>query len=430
MNVRLLEARGEGTGENAVKVAAPKTMYVRPRPEGIVSIFVGNLPYDITEAILKKLFTGCGDIKVIRFCEDINTKEFRGFGYVQFYEGASCEKAFAMNGTAVMGRPIRIDYDDDSKANLNADSSYGGSAHNALSHAELQAKLKKGLCHKFQQGLCDRGNECKFAHVTETECVPGEAVGSEAAVVEEIIPEAPVILNGAEEDAPICQNFEKGKCKRGNNCRFRHMSVTGSSETEASRPIEAASVVEESNTPDISICVNFLQGNCYKGKSCRFAHPEDDEETREAKRSSDYQRRFQNVCYNWQKSASCARGDSCPFNHTVSAAPTKVKKSKKDIVYEDTQGTKEEKIVEVVVVEEKCHEVEEMEEPKKKKSKKKKVSKEIIDTDAETPEKKKKKKKRKHSENEEEVPAAIIEEEEKTIKKKKKHKKSASSKCS
>ena len=125
LNVRFLQQKnnsnGTGNNTNAVVTAAynsnPQKTIKRPRPVGCSSIFVGNMSYDITMDILRKIFTPtCGEIKAIRFCEDINTKEFRGFGYVQFVEEESTEKAVAFDGTYVMGRPIRVDYDEDSKA--------------------------------------------------------------------------------------------------------------------------------------------------------------------------------------------------------------------------------------------------------------------------------------------------------------------------
>ncbi|KAF0715531.1 hypothetical protein AaE_011314, partial [Aphanomyces astaci] len=72
------------SGGAPTKAAAPVLRVIEPRPEGCTTVFVGNMPYEITEDLLKKVMGVCGEIKAIRFAEDITTKEFRGFGYVQF----------------------------------------------------------------------------------------------------------------------------------------------------------------------------------------------------------------------------------------------------------------------------------------------------------------------------------------------------------
>ena len=49
-------------------------------------------------------------VEHIRWATDKLTGEFKGFGHVQFKDDASLEKAIALNGTDVLGRPIRIGY--------------------------------------------------------------------------------------------------------------------------------------------------------------------------------------------------------------------------------------------------------------------------------------------------------------------------------
>ena len=53
--------------------------------------------------------TMCTD-SAVRFATDRNTGDFRGFGHVEFEEEDAAEKAVAVAGTNVAGRPIRVDY--------------------------------------------------------------------------------------------------------------------------------------------------------------------------------------------------------------------------------------------------------------------------------------------------------------------------------
>lgn len=46
----------------------------------------------------------------MRFAEDRESGEFKGFGHVEFEESDATDNAVALAGTDVMGRPIRVDY--------------------------------------------------------------------------------------------------------------------------------------------------------------------------------------------------------------------------------------------------------------------------------------------------------------------------------
>ena len=113
---------------------------VKQRTKTCTTLYVGNLSYDITQEILRKLFSKYGDIKAVRLAEDIKTKKFRGFGYVQFYDANSCEKAMECNGKLVIGRALHLDYADANDAII------------CKERLELERKLKKGRCHKYQNG--------------------------------------------------------------------------------------------------------------------------------------------------------------------------------------------------------------------------------------------------------------------------------------
>lgn len=57
---------------------------------------------------IRQTFGECGDIKSVRFAEDRETGEFRGFGHVEFYDGEHVDAAMKLANSDVMGRPIRV----------------------------------------------------------------------------------------------------------------------------------------------------------------------------------------------------------------------------------------------------------------------------------------------------------------------------------
>jgi len=81
------------------------------KPDGCTTVFVGNLSFDITEDVIQTLAKDCGDgVKHVRWLTDRETQEFKGCGFVEFYDTESVDKFVLHNGDDVMGRSIRIDY--------------------------------------------------------------------------------------------------------------------------------------------------------------------------------------------------------------------------------------------------------------------------------------------------------------------------------
>eukprot|EP00667_Euglena_gracilis_P031527 EG_transcript_45856 len=73
------------------------------------SLYVGDLPSDITEAVLFDLFKAVGPVLSIRVCRDIVTRRSLGYAYVNFQNPADAERALeTLNYHVIKGQPIRI----------------------------------------------------------------------------------------------------------------------------------------------------------------------------------------------------------------------------------------------------------------------------------------------------------------------------------
>ncbi len=105
----------------SIKYSTPKPINApreaSEKPEGCTTVFVGNLSWQIDEASLREAFASCGEIIDVRFAEDRETGEFRGYGHIEFAESSSTEAAVAMAGTDIMGRACRVDYAADKRKN-------------------------------------------------------------------------------------------------------------------------------------------------------------------------------------------------------------------------------------------------------------------------------------------------------------------------
>ena len=73
------------------------------------NIYVGNLPYNLSEESLRKLFEEYGEVVSAKIVRDRNTGKAKGFGFVEMTEGTSGDDAIQkLNGSEVSGRNIRV----------------------------------------------------------------------------------------------------------------------------------------------------------------------------------------------------------------------------------------------------------------------------------------------------------------------------------
>jgi RNA recognition motif-containing protein len=74
-----------------------------------VRLFVGNLPYDATEAELREHFGQVGPLSHVFIPVDRETGRPRGFAFVEFMDRAPAEEAVArLNSQPFKGRPLSV----------------------------------------------------------------------------------------------------------------------------------------------------------------------------------------------------------------------------------------------------------------------------------------------------------------------------------
>ncbi len=72
-------------------------------------LFVGNLPYNMTDADLEQTFSAYGSVESAVVIRDRDTGRSRGFGFVEMANGEEAEAAQkALDGSPVNGRPLRV----------------------------------------------------------------------------------------------------------------------------------------------------------------------------------------------------------------------------------------------------------------------------------------------------------------------------------
>jgi RNA recognition motif-containing protein len=74
-----------------------------------VRLFVGNLPYDATEADLREHFSAVGPLSYVYLPTDRETGKPRGFAFIEYAERAQAEEAIRrFNNQLLKGRPIAV----------------------------------------------------------------------------------------------------------------------------------------------------------------------------------------------------------------------------------------------------------------------------------------------------------------------------------
>lgn len=71
-------------------------------------LYVGNLPWSVTDSELESLFAGLGQVISARVITDRDTGRSRGFGFVEMDDSAGDRAIAEMNGKDVGGRPLRV----------------------------------------------------------------------------------------------------------------------------------------------------------------------------------------------------------------------------------------------------------------------------------------------------------------------------------
>ncbi|KAK9535455.1 hypothetical protein VZT92_007835 [Zoarces viviparus] len=102
---------------------------------------------------------------------------------------------------------------------------------------------KTVVCKHWLRGLCKKGDQCEFLHEYDMTKMPecyyysnfGECSNKEC----------PFLHIDPESKIKDCVWYDRGFCKHGPNCRYRHTR---------------------------RLCMNYLVGFCPEGKSCKFMH--------------------------------------------------------------------------------------------------------------------------------------------------------------
>jgi RNA recognition motif-containing protein len=74
----------------------------------MTKLYVGNLPFTVTEEAVRTLFAPHGTVEKISLINDRDTGRPRGFGFVEMNNADASRAMQALNGKDFSGRPLKI----------------------------------------------------------------------------------------------------------------------------------------------------------------------------------------------------------------------------------------------------------------------------------------------------------------------------------
>ncbi|NIM27135.1 MAG: RNA-binding protein [Gammaproteobacteria bacterium] len=74
-----------------------------------MNIYVGNLPYSLTEDELRAAFSQFGEVSSVNIIMDKMSGQSKGFGFVEMPDNSEADEAIkALNESALNGRNIKV----------------------------------------------------------------------------------------------------------------------------------------------------------------------------------------------------------------------------------------------------------------------------------------------------------------------------------
>lgn len=74
-----------------------------------MNIYIGQLPYSVTEEEIRALFAEFGQLESVKIISDRETGQSKGFGFVDMPSNSEADRAIkALNGKLVAGRNIKV----------------------------------------------------------------------------------------------------------------------------------------------------------------------------------------------------------------------------------------------------------------------------------------------------------------------------------
>lgn len=91
------------------KSQIPVKEYKSEYSPGTTNLYVGNIPFHMSEDELTSIFSVVGPVRSAKIVRDIDTRKSKGYGFVEMEKPEHAEQALKLiNGKVVGGRPVNV----------------------------------------------------------------------------------------------------------------------------------------------------------------------------------------------------------------------------------------------------------------------------------------------------------------------------------
>ena len=235
--------------------------------EDHLKVYVSRLPFQWNDEHLRSHFHACfGSVISASIVRDKQKEQSLGYGYVVFSEKEARETALLQGSLHAKKRNIKISaverINDEAQGLSNNNICYLWQRFQCVKGENCkfkhegvgkcitvslpgEGKTKKCLSFK-SKGKCSKGDACPFIHIytkstnNDVDSLSNKTIQSDVAQDRTkddlctVIPD----LASASEKKGICNKFKKGKCRKGDACIFKHISVLTNSDSANNTGIE------------------------------------------------------------------------------------------------------------------------------------------------------------------------------------------------
>lgn len=108
-------------------------------------LYIGNLPYNVTEATLRDLFAQAGEVDTVAIITDRDTGRPRGFAFIEMADDAAARQAISqINGKTLNDRTITVAEARPPESRYSADSDRGGYSGGRSSYGGGRSSFGRG----------------------------------------------------------------------------------------------------------------------------------------------------------------------------------------------------------------------------------------------------------------------------------------------
>lgn len=116
----------------------------------LLNVLVGNIPYDVTEEMLTKIFSEVGKVLSFRLVVDRDSGKPKGYGFCEYTDGATALSAMRnLNGYDINGRNLRVDFAEggsgSNKDTANSTNSANNNTEGSLTGPQVLAAIENAI---------------------------------------------------------------------------------------------------------------------------------------------------------------------------------------------------------------------------------------------------------------------------------------------